>query len=74
MPPSPASPFRKHLDCLKDPRRHNTRHLLYDILLIALCALISGADSWTQAAEYGRSKLDWLTDQNPGLAGSHYHH
>jgi len=62
MPPSSVSPFRKHLDCLKDPRGHNTRHLLHDILLIALCALISGADSWTQVAEYGRSKLDWLKE------------
>jgi len=62
MPPAPDSPFRKHLHCLKDPRRHNTRHLLHDILLLALCALISGADSWTQVAEYGRSKLDWFKD------------
>ena len=28
----PDSPFLKHLDCIKDPRRHNTRHLLYDML------------------------------------------
>jgi predicted transposase YbfD/YdcC len=62
MPSSPDSPLRKHLDCLKDPRGHNTRHLLHDILLIALCALISGADSWTQVAEYGRSKLDWFKE------------
>ena len=62
MRPSPDAPFRKHLDCIKDPRRHNTRHLLHDILMIALCALISGADSWTQVAEYGRSKLDWFKE------------
>jgi hypothetical protein len=68
MPPSPGSPFRKHLDCLKDPRRHNTRHLLNDILLIALCALISGADSWTQVAEYGRSKLDWFKEFHDDIA------
>jgi len=62
MPPAPPSPFKKHLDCLKDPRRPNTRHLLHDILMIAICALISGADSWTQVAEYGRSKLDWFKE------------
>jgi hypothetical protein len=62
MPPSLASPFRKHFDCLKAPRRHNTRHLLHDILLLALCALISGAGSWIQVAEYGRSKLDWFQE------------
>jgi len=48
------------MDCIQDPRRHNTRHLLHDILLIALCAIISGADSWTQVAEYGRSKQQWF--------------
>jgi predicted transposase YbfD/YdcC len=32
------------------------------MLMIALCAVISGADSWTQVAEYGRSKLDWFGD------------
>jgi predicted transposase YbfD/YdcC len=58
----PATPFAKHLDCIKDPRRHNSRHLLYDILMITLCAVISGADSWTQVAEYGRSKFDWIKE------------
>jgi hypothetical protein len=28
--------------------------------LIALCAIISGAESWTQVTEYGRSKLEWF--------------
>jgi predicted transposase YbfD/YdcC len=60
MTNSPDAPFAKHLDCIEDPRHHNTRHLLYDMLMIALCAIISGADSWTQVAEYGRSKLAWF--------------
>ena len=30
------------------------------MLLIALCAIISGADSWTQVTEYGRSKQNWF--------------
>jgi len=51
MPPAPDSPFRKHLDCIKDPRSHHTRHLLHDTLLLALYALLSGADSWTRVAD-----------------------
>lgn len=54
------SPFLKHLDCITDPRHHNIRHSLHDMLLIALCGIISGADSWTQIAEYGRSKIEWF--------------
>lgn len=60
MTDSTKIPFTTHFDCIKDPRYHNTRHLLYDMLIIALCAIISGADSWTQVAEYGRSKIGWF--------------
>lgn len=60
MTDCPIEPLTRHIDCIKDPRRHNIRHLLHDLLLIALCAIISGADSWTQVAEYGRSKQDWF--------------
>ncbi len=62
MTVSPTKPFDKHIECIKDPRRQNIRHNLYDILIISLCALISGADSWTQVAEYGRSKFDWFKE------------
>ena len=32
------------------------------MLLIALCAVISGADAWTHVAEYGHSKIDWFKE------------
>ena len=60
MKHSADSPFFEHLDCIEDPRHHNTRHLFHDMLLIALCAVICGADCWTQVAEYGQSKIDWF--------------
>ena len=43
---------------LPDPRREtkNKLHRLGDILTIAVCAVISGADGWEQIAEYGRRK------------------
>jgi len=41
-----------------DPRREteNKLHGLSDILVIATCAVIGGADSWESIAEYGRTK------------------
>jgi predicted transposase YbfD/YdcC len=41
-----------------DPRRDtaNKIHKLADILVIATCAVIAGADGWEQIAEYGRRK------------------
>lgn len=62
MTHSPDSLIFKHLNCIKDPRHHNTRHLLHDMLLISLCAVICGADCWTQVAEYGRSRVEWFKE------------
>ena len=46
---------------LKDPRReHNRLHFLWDIIAIAICAVVSGADSWVEVAKYGERKLAWL--------------
>ena len=43
---------------LPDPRIEtaNKLHKLTDILVIATCAVIAGADGWEEIAEYGRSK------------------
>jgi len=46
---------------LKDPRVNRTkRHFLQDILTIAICAVICGADGWVQVAEFGRCKCKWF--------------
>jgi predicted transposase YbfD/YdcC len=46
---------------LRDPRRrHLRRHLLIDIIVIALCAVICGADDWQQIATFGRHRHAWL--------------
>jgi predicted transposase YbfD/YdcC len=47
---------------LKDPRMNRTkRHSLSDILAIAICAVICGADGWAQVAKFGRCKQEWFT-------------
>ena len=45
-----------------DPRRdtENKLHLLTDILTIATCAIIAGADGWEQIAEYGQAKEEFF--------------
>lgn len=46
---------------LKDPRDPDkTDHRLIDIVTIAICAVICGADSFTEIEDYGKSKLDWF--------------
>lgn len=49
-----------HFDCITDPRHHNTRHKMIDIITITISAIICGAETWTQIAEYGRSKYEWF--------------
>ena len=44
-----------------DPRVERTRrHLLCDILLIALCATLAGAEGFCDMAEWGETKQGWL--------------
>jgi predicted transposase YbfD/YdcC len=46
---------------LKDPRRaHRRLHLLQDIIVIALCAIIAGAQDWQEIETFGRKRLEWL--------------
>ena len=46
---------------LKDPRRaHRRLHHLQDIIVIALCAVIAGAQDWQQIETFGRKRRDWL--------------
>jgi predicted transposase YbfD/YdcC len=57
---SPTS-IIEHFGELEDPRVDRTRlHLLIDILVIALCAVISGADDWVSVEAYGNAKIEWL--------------
>jgi predicted transposase YbfD/YdcC len=45
---------------VEDPRESNRWHLLIDILVIAICAAICGADNWVEVEQYGKAKADWL--------------
>jgi predicted transposase YbfD/YdcC len=46
---------------LRDPRRrHLKRHLLIDILSIAICAVIANANDWQQVVIFARRRKAWL--------------
>lgn len=51
----------EHFADLPDPRVNRTRrHLLNDILVITICAVICGADDWVSIELFGKSKEDWF--------------
>lgn len=60
MNKSVGDSLRQHFEKLDDPRRPNVRHILSEMITIAICAIICGADSYTQFAEFGKSKEVWF--------------
>ena len=56
-------------DCfadLPDPRREHRRlHSLTGVLVIALCAVLCGAEGWDDIAEFSHAKRDWLQVRLP---------
>jgi predicted transposase YbfD/YdcC len=61
MSPPPTTNILAHFQDLDDPRvSPATRHKLLDIVAIAICAVICGADTWVEVAAFGRAKAAWL--------------
>lgn len=51
----------EHFSCVKDPRMDRTKdHPLVNIIVIAICAVICGADTWVDIENFGKAKQDWL--------------
>jgi predicted transposase YbfD/YdcC len=57
----PEIGFVRYFAELPDPRSTRTRwHRLDDILVITLCAVICGADSFEEIERFGKARHDWL--------------
>ncbi len=56
------APLIMFLSELSDPRKRASScdHNFTDILVIAICAIISGADTWEEMQEFGEEKEDWF--------------
>lgn len=52
-----------HFQNIADPRKkYLIRHKLTDIIMIAICAVISGAEGWNDIEEFGQIKKKWLSN------------
>jgi predicted transposase YbfD/YdcC len=57
----PGTSISQYFEGLSDPRIERTkRHKLIDIVSIALCGIICGADNWVEIADWGVAKQGWL--------------
>jgi predicted transposase YbfD/YdcC len=51
----------KHFESLADPRHsRNRRHLLVDVIAIAVCGVIVGCDGPTMIREWAKAREEWL--------------
>jgi predicted transposase YbfD/YdcC len=58
--PSVAS-IKKHFRRLRDPRvKGRTKHLLIDLLVMALCGVIANCDDWPDIALFARQRESWF--------------
>lgn len=60
MEENPTLTIAHYFSKLEDPRDDNKRHKLLDIVLIAICAAICGADSWEDVELFGNAKYAWF--------------
>ena len=61
MPQANAATLATHFAEVSDPRVERTKlHGLLDMLVIALCAVICGADTWVEMEACGKAKEGWL--------------
>jgi predicted transposase YbfD/YdcC len=52
--------FLRYFVDLKDPRRHNVRHVFTDIVTIAILAVLCKSDDWTEVVEWAGAQRAWL--------------
>src|SRR5215210_2557615 len=61
MEHSPQTSIDVYFGRLSDPRVERTRaHRLSDLLTIALCAIVCGANDWVAVETFGHAKENWL--------------
>ena len=52
----------RKLSVLKDPRmRQKVKHKLTDVVAIAVCAVMGGAETWDEIQDFAESKQEWLS-------------
>jgi len=61
MPTNTSVRIQDHFVNLTDPRRRKVLYPLVNVVTIAICAVICGADDFVAIAKFGRAKRKWLS-------------
>lgn len=58
---APTARITDYFGGIHDPRiERSKQHRLLDMIAIAICAVIAGADGWTDVEQFGKAKLKWF--------------
>jgi predicted transposase YbfD/YdcC len=61
MAEEPIGSIWIHFSKLEDPRLERQKlHQLMDIIVIAVCAVICGAETWVDIANFGKARVEWF--------------
>jgi predicted transposase YbfD/YdcC len=60
MEKHPIERIKEDFAEIEDPRRINRSHQLIDIIVLAICGLICGADNWVEIETFGKAKQGWF--------------
>ncbi len=61
MDDQPTASLIRHFEGLADPRTGNAKaHIFLEIVIIAILAVICGADGWSDVELFGQTKKAWL--------------
>ena len=61
MPTPENLSLLEHFGNVEDPRvPRQMRHKFLDIIGVAICGVICGAENWAEIERFGQAKIDWL--------------
>ena len=50
-----------HFRDIEDPRiDRRKRHMIWDIIVLTICAVVCGCETWEDIETYGKIKENWL--------------
>lgn len=56
--------LEEHFSAVEDPRiDYLVEHSLIEMIIMAICAVICGADNWADVANWGEEKRQWLKEK-----------
>lgn len=61
MPKVPEKSIESFFERINDHRRHNKLHKLIDVILIAICAVVAGANTYEQIENFGKKRKKWFS-------------